>query len=294
MNDTALPAIIDTHQHLWDRARFRIPWLENAGEPLGKNHTPEDYARETRGLNVVKTVYMEVDVDPAQHEAEAGHVCGLCARPDDPMAGAVVGGRPAAAGFEAYLDRIQAAKNGSAYIKGIRQVLHGGGTPPGFCLSSDFVRGMKTLGRRGLSFDLCMRANELRDGARLADLCPDTRFILDHCGNGNVQATREERAVWTEGMTEIAKRPNVVGKVSGIIASAKPGAWTPADLAPLVEHTRAVFGPDRIFFGSDWPVCTLTATIPEWVTALQAITAAWSADERRKLFHDNAARLYGV
>lgn len=285
--------IIDTHQHLWDLERFRLPWLTNAGEPLGKSHLPSDYAEATRGLNIVRTVYMEVDVDPAQSEAEAAYVTDLCARNDNPMAAAVVGGRPASPDFAAYLDRIGAG-SGNPFIKGVRLVLHGGGTPPGFCLEDAFARGVRLLGERGLSFDLCLRPGELRDGAALANLCPDTRFILDHCGNGNVGATPEERADWAEGMARIAECPNVVCKISGIIASAKPGAWTEEDLAPIVGHTLRVFGPDRVFFGGDWPVCTKTASLADWVRALQSIVSDRSEIERRKLFHDNAVRFYGL
>ena len=289
--------IIDTHQHLWDFRHFRPPWLEGAGEPLERSHTPDDYARAAENTGIVRTVYMEVDVAPEQHEAEAAYVSGLCARPDNPMAAAVVGGRPAAPDFADYLDRIGAgtATPHNPFIKGVRQVLHGGGTPPGFCLGVDFVCGIRLLGARGLSFDLCLRPGELKDGAELARRCPDTRFILDHCGNGNVQATPAERADWQRQMAEIAAVPNVVAcKVSGIVASARPGAWSEDDLAPLVGHTLDVFGPDRVVFGGDWPVCTRVAPLADWVRALRNLTAARSDADRRKLFHDNAVRLYAL
>ncbi len=278
--------IIDTHQHLWDLSTFHLPWLDGGG-PLAKSHTMSDYLREAGGLNIVKTVYMEVDVEAGQKTAEADYVLDLCRRDDNPMAAAVIGGRPASDEFADYVRRF--ADN--PYIKGVRQVLHGG-TPRGYCLEEPFVRGVRLLGELGLRFDLCLRTDELSDGATLADRCPDTRFVLDHCGNGNVQA--KDRSEWQRGMEEIAQRPNVVCKVSGIVASAAPGVWTADDLAPLIHYTAEVFGKDRIFFGGDWPVCTRAATLGQWVDALKTVVADWPEKDQRKLLHDNAARFYGL
>jgi predicted TIM-barrel fold metal-dependent hydrolase len=231
---------------------------------------------------------MEVDVEPSEQVAEAGFVLGLCRRADNPMAAAVISGRPASDQFGAYLDRFK----GSAYLKGIRQVLHVDQTPAGYCLEKNFVRGIRLLGERGLSYDLCMRAKELPDAAKLIDACPDTRFILDHCGNADVQA--RDRTQWQKDIAEVGKRKNVVGKVSGIVASAKPGKWSADDLAPIVKHTLEAFGPYRVMFGGDWPVCTLAASYKQWVQALAAIVADRPADEQRWLFHDNAVRFYGL
>jgi predicted TIM-barrel fold metal-dependent hydrolase len=175
-------------------------------------------------------------------------------------------------------------------VKGVRQVLHGPGTPAGYCLDKAFIQGIRLLGELGMSFDLCMRPAELPDAAKLVDACPATRFILDHCGNANVQA--KDRGQWQRDMADLAKRKNLVCKVSGIVASAKPGAWTADDLAPIVNHTLACFGPDRVVFGGDWPVCTLAASLAQWVEALRTIVRDRSAEEQRKLFHDNALRVY--
>jgi predicted TIM-barrel fold metal-dependent hydrolase len=229
---------------------------------------------------------MEVDVDPNQQTAEGDHVLALCRRADNPMTAAVLSGRPGADDFGKYLDHF---KDVSA-LKGIRRVLHVDETPSGVCLEKSFVAGVRLLGERGLRFDLCMRARDLPDAAKLIDLCPDTRFILDHCGNADVQA--KDRSQWQKGIAQVAKRKNVVCKVSGIVASAKKGAWGADDLAPIVNHTLEVFGPDRVMFGGDWPVCTLAASYAEWVGALRQIVADRSAAEVLKLFHDNAAGFY--
>jgi L-fuconolactonase len=279
--------IIDTHQHLWDLSRFRLPWLAGGG-PLAKSYVTSDYLQAIEGLNVVKAVYMEVDVDPAQHVAEAEYVIDLCQRDDNPTVAAVIGGRPASDGFPAYIERFE----GSPYIKGVREVLHSADKPPDLCLEPAFVQGVRRLGAKGLCFDLCMRWQDLGNGLKLVDLCPETRFVLDHCGNPAVQT--DDRAPWEQTIAQIAMRPNVICKISGIVASAKPGVWTAEDLAPIVNYCVEAFGKDRVMFASDWPVCTMTATYRQWVEALQQIVQSWSEAEQRKLFHDNAARFYGL
>ncbi len=279
--------IIDTHQHLWDLSTFRLPWIKE-GDKLAKNHVMSDYLKAVEGLNVVKTVYMEVDVDPTQQIAEADFVIETCKHADNPMAAAVISGRPASDDFAKYITRY---KN-NAYIKGVRQVLHNEGNKAGFCLDKSFIKGVQLLGDLNLSFDLCMRPGELLDGAKLIDACPGTRFILDHCGNGKVQ--EKDRTQWKKDIGEVAKKPHVVCKVSGIVAGAVPGKWATDDLAPIVKHTMEVFGPDRIMFGGDWPVCTQAATYKQWVEALKQIVADRPEAEQRKLFHDNAANFYGI
>lgn len=277
--------IIDTHQHLWDLSRFRLPWLKGA-PTLDRSFLVEDYRRATEGLGVVASVYMEVDVEPAQQVAEADYVLDLIRRGETPMLGAVISGRPESDDFGAYLARY---KDRPA-IKGLRRVLHAAETPRGHCLDARFIAGIRLLGRMGLSFDLCMRPQELGDAVRLVDACPDTAFILDHCGNASIRA--KDLSDWKADTGRLAERKNVACKVSGIVASAAPGPWTADDLAPIVDHVRERFGPDRLVFGGDWPVCTLAATYRQWVEALRRIIADWPVADQKKLLHDNAIRVY--
>ena len=277
--------IIDTHQHLWDLRKFHLPWLDGGG-PIARHHLMSDYLVAAQGLNIVQTVYMEVDVAPEQRAAEAEYVFDLCHRQDNPMAGAVIGGDPASSDFKTYLTLLAS----NPFLKGVRQVLHGG-LEPGYCLSAAFVAGARLLGELGLRCDLCLRPDELRDGAELAARCPETRFVLDHCGNAPVYG---DRAKWQAGIDAIAEQSNVVCKISGIVAQVKPGNWGAEDLAPIITHCAAVFGKDRVIFASDWPVCTLGAPLAEWVGALQTVVGSWSETDRRKLFHDNAAAFYDL
>jgi L-fuconolactonase len=277
--------IVDTHQHLWDLSRFKLPGLKGVPK-LQRSFLMEDYTQAIKGLNVVKSVYMEVGVEPSQQAAEAEYVLDLIRRGNTPLVGAVVSGRPATEGFAADLARY---KHQPA-IKGLRRVLHSADTPPGHCLDKRFIDGIRRLGTMGLSFDLCMRPTELGDAVKLIGACPDTSFILDHCGNASVRT--KDLSGWKADIGRITERKNVVCKVSGIVASAAPDPWTADDLAPIVNYVLDRFGSDRVVFGGDWPVCTLAATYRQWVEALRAVVADRPDAEQKKLFHDNAIRVY--
>jgi predicted TIM-barrel fold metal-dependent hydrolase len=287
--------IVDTHQHLWDLTKFKLAWFDPdsaEGKILGHNFTSKEYAEATKGLNVVKAVYMEVDVVPEQQQKEADFIVELCKSGKTPTCAAVVSGRPNSEGFTKYAKQFKDSK----YVKGIRQVLHVKGATPEYFLDPKFVKGIQLLGDLGLSFDLCVRPEELPDHAKLVDQCPGTRFILDHCGNGKITHKPAERDRWKKDMTDIAKRKNVVGKVSGFIASAPArGKWTLDDLAPIINHTMDSFGPDRVMFGGDWPVCLLGAEkYADWATALMLVVKDRPEEQQKKLFHDNAVKFYGL
>ena len=135
-----------------------------------------------------------------------------------------------------------------------------------------------------------MRPNELTDASKLAKACPGTRFIVDHCGNGPLF---EDRSQWEKGIALLAAQKNVVAvKISGIIVQTAGRKWTADDLAPVINHTLKVFGPERVMFAGDWPVCTLSASYQQWVEALRAITQGSGEINQKKLFHDNAVRIY--
>lgn len=284
--------IVDTHQHLWDLRKFRLPWLKNEDvQSINRSYLPSDYAEATRGLNIVKSIYMEVNVDPAQHTQEAEYVVDLCKRGDGPMVAAVIGGVPQSPDFEQYISQFA----GNPYVKGVRTVLHDPDRPPQLCLDSQFVKSIQRLGELGMRFDLCMRPGEIGDGVTLMQKCPRTQFVVDHCGNMSV--TSDDAALrkkWMQAMRAAAAQENSVCKISGIVVTANKGTWKAADLAPNVEFCLETFGEDRVIFGGDWPVCTLKASYAEWLSALQEIVRGRSLESRRKLFSENATRFYGL
>ena len=292
------PLIIDTHQHLWDVSKFKLPWLNDSPEVLKHTFHVAEYREATRGLNI-KAVYMEIFVEPAQLVAEAEHVIRLSRDPSSPTIAAVIGGRPESPQFADYVARFKGIKE----VKGVRRVLHESETPAEFCLEEQFVNNVRLLGGLDLSFDLCMRPSELADGVKLTELCPDTRFIVDHCGNGDPKAFRplkegEEKPwhtadEWKSAMDRLAKRPNVICKISGVIARLPKGGDA-SELAPIVNHCLGAFGPDRVVFGSDWPVCLLGGPLRTWVEMLRQITTSRPAADQKKLWSENAVRHYGL
>lgn len=283
-----IPAI-DTHQHLWDLSKVKLGWLKE-GSPLHAPFTPKEYAEATEGLKVLKSVYMEVDVLPESREAEIEYVTEICKEGKTPMAAAVVGGRPAERDFPGYAAKLRDNK----YVKGVRQVLHGE-TPKGTCLAPEFVTGVRMLGELGLSFDLCIRPDDLPDAAKLAELCPDTRLILDHCGNPQKGFDDQQKDAWKKNLAALAARKNVVAKVSGLVTNGwKKGEWTADDLAPFVNATIDTFGVERSMYGGDWPVLTTAAVYKDWLTALRAILAPRPEADRKRILHDNAAKFYGI
>jgi predicted TIM-barrel fold metal-dependent hydrolase len=288
-DDPAMTPIVDCHQHLWDLSRFKLAWVKE-GHPLAQSFTPKEYAEATKDLNIVKAVYMEVDVVEEQQQKEADYLLELIKSKATPTVAAVVSGRPANGdAFKKYVAQFK----GSLHIKGLRQVVHGEGNPPGFCVTKEFIAGVRHLGDIGQSWDICIRPGELTDAAKLVGECPGTRFILDHCGNAPILDAKKMEQ-WKTDIAKVAEHTNVVGKVSGIIASVKKGDWSVDQLAPAVNHTIEVFGWDRVMFASDWPVCTLGAPLKDWVAALKKIVQDKTAEQQRKLFHDNAIKFYGL
>ena len=275
--------IIDTHQHLWDLDLFRYSWLDSVPR-LNRSFQMSNYLAASAGLGIVKSVHLEADVDELYMLDETRQLLALADRPDNPLEGVVACGRPESEDFREYLDKIA----GHPKLKGIRRVLHT--QPDDVGKGSNFIKNVAALHEYDLSFDICVLARQLPVAIDLVSKCPSTAFILDHCGVPRVK--EQDLDPWRAHISEIAKAPNVACKVSGVIAYADPKNWTTADLQPFVEHVVASFGWDRVLFGSDWPVCTLSASFSQWLDALKSITKPAGELNQKKLFHDNAIRVY--
>jgi predicted TIM-barrel fold metal-dependent hydrolase len=282
--------IIDTHQHLWDLAQFPYSWTSSQ-PALNRNYKLGDYYEATRDLTIAKSVHVEADVDVDFMIEETLHVITLAKSDDNPIAGVVAAARPEYDDFRDYIDRIA----GQRLLKGVRRILHT--EPDRLPATTTFVENVKSLEDYGLSFDICVLARQLPQAINLVKQCPNVNFILDHCGNPNLRsdAGEEEFERWRERLQEIASFPNVVCKISGIVVNADltgPTRWSAEALRPTVEHVIASFGWDRVMFGSDWPVCTLAASFKQWVEALSLLTQDAAEENRRKLFYENATRVY--
>jgi L-fuconolactonase len=287
--DERLP-IIDTHQHLWDLKKFELPWLAGY-EALGRSYLLADYWDAAKGTNIVETIYMEVDVTPKQRQAEVDFVVALARDPANRMAAAVVGGQPESPQFAEYVRGLKS----SGVVKGVRAAVQSRDSKNGFELDRDFVAGIRLLGKNGLSFDINVSPDKLPRAAALVDQAPETRFVLDHCGNiAPVAPPKAEVERWKRGIAEVAKRKVVVCKISGFITNSQGKTPSIEEIALVVDHVYECFGPQRVMFAGDWPVCTLAMTLAEWVATLAQIVANRPRSEQRSLFYDNAAKFYGV
>jgi predicted TIM-barrel fold metal-dependent hydrolase len=275
--------IIDTHLHVIDKSVLGYPWLASV-PALDRDFRYETYAAEARRVGISKALHMEVDVAEADIEAETAYVRQLSRRDNSLIAGAIASCRPEAEGFSEYLARNEIG----GFVKGLRRVLHT--MPDNHSEDPLFRANLKRLSGTGLTFDLVVLPRQVAKAIELVDLAPDVQFILDHCGVPDIMG--DAHAPWAGNITEIARRPNVAAKVSGIVAYADPENWIVDSLRPYVEHVIGAFGWDRVVWGSDWPVCTLGGGLSTWVAATHALIAGCSEAERAALLGANAKRIW--
>jgi predicted TIM-barrel fold metal-dependent hydrolase len=270
--------IVDTHLHLVYLDRFSYPWLADV-PPLNRDFTLETYRPQAEAAGIAQAIHMEVDVAEADRMRETAFVTAL----GGPVAAAISSCRPESRDFPAQLERLAS----NAKVRGLRRILHT--APDDLSQAPIFAENLKRLAARRLSFDICVLARQLPLALKIARACPEVQFILDHCGVPRVK----ERALdpWRANIEALAAEPNVACKVSGLVAYADAD-WTADDLRPFVEHVIESFGWDRVVWGSDWPVCTLTADLGRWVAATRTLIAGESEDNQAKLLNGNARRIY--
>jgi predicted TIM-barrel fold metal-dependent hydrolase len=270
--------IVDTHLHLVYLARFTYPWLADV-PPLNRDFTLESYRPQAEAAGIAQAIHMEVDVAEADQVRETAFVTAL----GSPVAAAISSCRPEGKDFPAQLHRLAS----NPKVRGLRRILHT--SPDELSQTPIFTENLKRLAAHRLSFDICVLARQLPLALKIARACPDVQFILDHCGVPQVK----ERGLdpWRANIEAIAAEPNVACKVSGLVAYADAN-WTIDDLRPFVAHVIESFGWDRVVWGSDWPVCTLTADLGRWVAATRTLIAGESEDNQAKLLNGNARRIY--
>ena len=174
-------------------------------------------------------------------------------------------------------------------LRGIRRPLHV--VSDEITQSSLFAENIRRLASHHLTFDLCVLARQLPLATELIQKCSDVQFVLDHCGVPDVKAKALDP--WKRFIREVASLPNVACKVSGLVAYAGE-EWVLKDLQPWVEHITECFGFERLLWGGDWPVCTLTSSLSHWVSASKELFATASESEKEKLFYRNAERIYRI
>jgi len=256
-----------------------------------------DYLAAIERQNVVKAVYMEVGAPAEFKKKEAEWALGLCEDPSNPTVGAVISANPTDADFKSYIGSL--AKN--HYLKGIRY----GFSSAEEMMSTKVIDNIRFMGESGLSFDLNLPPDKLSQAGPLLEACPGTRFVLNHCGNADPVAffsesrekpreARHNRDQWYADVKVLAQRDNIICKISGMVDNVGDFPLTPEDLAPIINHCYQVFGPDRVIFASDWPVCIRNMSLAQWIETVKQVTASWPIDHQKKLFHGNAFSFYGL
>ena len=275
---------VDAHVHFWDPRLLDYPWL--AGVPaLNRAWLPADYAAATGAAKVGKMVFVECGCASGQTLDEVAWVSGL-AIGESRVKGIVA---------QVALERGRSARKELValtyfpLVKGVRRNLQGE-TDPGFCLTPDFVAGVRLLAEFGFSFDLCIVPAQLPAVTELVRRCPEVRFVLDHGGKPAIRTGQTDP--WRRHLSELAALPNVMCKLSGLLTEADWAGWQPGDLLPYVRQTIECFGFDRVMYGGDWPVLTLAGDYPRWQAALDAALPPATESELQKLFQINAETFY--
>jgi predicted TIM-barrel fold metal-dependent hydrolase len=276
--------MIDTHLHLWNPAKFCYPWL-GGFPPLNREFALEEYRSASAG-DISASVFVECDSGPDSHLDEARWALDFASDPTNRIAGVVASVWPESENFSDLL----LALSRHPKLKGLRRVLHT--APDELSRSSLFRKSVASLAEYGLSFDLCVLERQLPLATALVDACPQTQFILDHCGVPDIAANSPE--FWREQISDLAKRPNVACKVSGLPLYAGESQRTAPGILPWFAFVVETFGWDRILWGGDWPVCTLAVPLADWVAVthgLLDLTSATSA-QRGDFLEGNAATIY--
>jgi predicted TIM-barrel fold metal-dependent hydrolase len=278
--------LLDTHQHLIYPGPLEYGWTADSPALAGRAFTLEDYQAVTRGAGIAGTIFMEAAVDHDDHHAEAQMVAEIARRPGSGILGIISSIRPEnAPGFDEWVE-----EGRDLGVVGYRRILHV--VPDDVSRSETFRTNVRKLGARGLPFDMCFRARQLPIALELARACDGTRLVLDHCGVPDIAGGGLDP--WREEVSELARMPNVVAKISGVFAYCAPGTATLETVRPYVEHVIEVFGPERCLWGSDWPVVNTRADLPAWIAAFRSILAGFSEAEAAAMARGTAERVYGV
>jgi predicted TIM-barrel fold metal-dependent hydrolase len=278
--------ILDTHQHLIYPDKWPYSWTKDIPQLAGRAFHYGDYLQAIEGTGIAGSIFMETSPDDPHWHDETQFVDQLSRRPGSLICGLIANCRPEDKDcFPKFLESIRNDR-----LVGLRRFLHA--VPDKTSQPAHFVENLRLLEKHRLTFDLCVLPRQIPLAIRLARECPKVQFILDHCGVPDVAAGALDP--WRDLIRQLAQLPNVACKISGVLAYAKPGEANADAVRPFVDHCLNVFGWDRVVWGSDWPVVLMTSTLRDWVVVSREIVSGEREVNQRKLFHENAARIYGV
>lgn len=275
---------IDAHQHFWQPLRGDYDWMPKDDPVLTRQYRPDDLRPELDACGIERTVLVQA----AATVNETEYMLGL-ADATDRVAGVVGWIDFETPGDRATLERLAAHPK----FKGVRPMIQD--IPDDdWMLRDDVQWGFQAVSDLGLTFDALGFPRHLANFLKILTRHPDMRVVLDHCMKPQIRDHSDAAfAFWAEGMTRIAAETGAFCKLSGLVTEAGPD-WTPDDLRPYAEHVLAVFGPDRVMWGSDWPVCRLRAEYTRWHGVARDLTDGLGDAARARIFGGTAAAFYGL
>jgi L-fuconolactonase len=286
---TATPTV-DAHHHLWDLKIRAQEWLRAPElKPIWRDYDLRDLEPEAREAGVDKTVLVQVAASVEEtREFLAFAAC-------NKLIGGVVGWTDLTGDDPAgQLAALREAPGGQT-LRGIRHLVEGE-SDPAWLARPEVRRGLRAVADAGLPYDLLVNPLQATAALDVVRAIPELTFVLDHLGKPNIAATTTEGSVpdahWSAWIHQLAAEPNVVCKLSGMVTEAHWTTWTVTDLRPYADVALDAFGPDRLMFGSDWPVCLLAGTYTEVFSTARQLTDLLSDDERAAVFGGTAERVY--
>jgi len=279
-------SLLDTHQHLVYREKASYGWTKDIPPLAEGNFTLDDYKTLTEGLGIGGTLFMETGVDDPDYQQETRFVKSLADNSDNGMIGLISSIRPESdEGFETWLE--ETIEMG---VVGYRRILH---VMPDDTSQSDIFRNnVRKIGVSGKTFDICFLPGQLPVACELAKACENTKLILNHCGVPDIAG--DGLNPWRQDIKALAQIPNVICKLSGLMAYCAPGTSSLETIEPYVDHALNCFGPNRMVWGSDWPVVNLAKGLPEWIAVTRKILGKLSADEASSIAYGTAQTVYKV
>lgn len=276
-----MTARIDAHVHLWDRSTDPQDWIDPVTMPaIDRDFGTDDL----RGMLAATGMDRAVLVQASNSLEESVRL----SRSDPQVVAGLVAWVDLAGDVRAQLDQVRA---GSVPVVGVRHLAHIDPDPE-WMLRADIADGLAALGREGVVFDLVIRDWQLEQAARVAARNDGVSFVLDHLGGP--LADDAEASRWEAGLRALAALPNVSAKLSGLTSGLAAGTWTADDLRGVVSTALDAFGPDRLLYGSDWPLAELGGGAPAWREAFDALVSELSSAERDALLGGNAVRVYSL
>ncbi|MDX3451916.1 amidohydrolase family protein [Streptomyces sp. ME02-8801-2C] len=276
--------VVDAHHHVWDLSVRDQDWIAE-DSPLRRDFTMDDLAPQARAAGVDRTILVQTITVPE----ETPEFLALAAR-HEPIAGVVGWTDLTRADIGDELARLRELPGGE-YLKGIRHQVQGEPDPE-WLLRPDVRRGLAAVADAGLVYDLVVLPRQLTACVRAAESLPQLTFVLDHLGKPPIASGALEP--WASALRSLAALPNTVAKLSGLVTEADHASWTTGELRPYADTALDAFGPGRLMFGSDWPVCTLAASYGQVVSLAEELTASLDASEREEVFAGTATRVYGL